>query len=163
MCLNPTCSLHGFSLECFPLHSLPPSLSPSLHAVGVLLAVLRVLLNLTHDNELGSHRLGEQEGAVKTVLDIIFLVLSTTYVSLLTQCWFQMLINVACCTNIYSLLLLHRVDTSHFLKLFRCILSLFQQFSFSWLMVKLNTTLTNEFGDWLSICTNFHCNLFWQL
>ncbi|CAI8026737.1 Wings apart-like protein homolog [Geodia barretti] len=43
------------------------------HAVGVLLAVLRVLLNLTHDNELGSHRLGEQEGAVKTVLDIIFL------------------------------------------------------------------------------------------
>ena len=78
--LNPKCSLHGFSLECFSLHSLPPSLSPSLHAVGVLLAVLRVLLNLTHDNELGSHRLGEQEGAVKTVLDIIFLVL-------LTQCF----------------------------------------------------------------------------
>ena len=43
-------------------------------AVPVLLAVLRVLLNLTHDNELGSHRLGEQEGAVKTVLDIVFLV-----------------------------------------------------------------------------------------
>ena len=40
----------------------------------VLLAVLRVLLNLTHDNELGSHRLGEQDGAVKTVLDIVFLV-----------------------------------------------------------------------------------------
>ena len=33
-----------------------------------------MLLNLTHDNELGSHRLGEQEGAVKTVLDIVFLV-----------------------------------------------------------------------------------------
>lgn len=51
----------------------PPPLSSSI-AVPVLLAVLRVLLNLTHDNELGSHRLGEQDGAVKTVLDIVFMV-----------------------------------------------------------------------------------------
>ena len=40
--------------------------------MGALLAVLRVLLNLTHDSELGSHRLGEQEGALTTVLDIVF-------------------------------------------------------------------------------------------
>ena len=43
-------------------------------AISVLLAVLRVLLNLTHDNELGGHRLGEQEEALRTVLDIVFLV-----------------------------------------------------------------------------------------
>ena len=40
--------------------------------MGALLAVLRVLLNLTHDSELGSHRLGEQGGALITVLDIVF-------------------------------------------------------------------------------------------
>ena len=64
----------SLSLSPSPFLSLPLPPSPGSAAVPVLLAILRVLLNLTHDNELGSHRLGEQEGAVKTVLDIVFLV-----------------------------------------------------------------------------------------
>ena len=65
--------IHVYIL-CYLTHTLSHPPTDSVKAVPVLLGVLRVLLNLTHDNELGSHRLGEQEGAVRTVLDIVFLV-----------------------------------------------------------------------------------------
>ena len=38
----------------------------------VLLMVFRVLLNLTHDNELGSHRVGEQSGVLQLFLGSAF-------------------------------------------------------------------------------------------
>ncbi len=41
-------------------------------AYNCLLAVMRVLINVTHDNELGSHRVGEQKGALEAVAGTIF-------------------------------------------------------------------------------------------
>jgi len=50
-----------------------PSLDLSRHAaVDCLLAVMKLLLNLTHDSELGSHRVGGQKGAMEAILSTIF-------------------------------------------------------------------------------------------
>ena len=65
------------------LFSLLPLLTPSLllplplctarnSAQDCLVSVTKVLLNLTHDNELGSCRLGEQAGLLGAVLEIVF-------------------------------------------------------------------------------------------
>ncbi len=45
---------------------------PSSPSFDCLLAVMRVLINVTHDNELGSHRVGEQKGAMAAVAGTIF-------------------------------------------------------------------------------------------
>ena len=45
-----------------------------------LLGVLRVLLNLTHDHELGSFRVGEQTSVLNAVLECIFQVYSYTII-----------------------------------------------------------------------------------
>lgn len=39
--------------------------------VECLLGGLRVFLNLTHDNELGSYRIGEQQDLLKALLNFI--------------------------------------------------------------------------------------------
>ncbi len=36
-----------------------------------LLAVLKILINLTHESDLGSHRLGEQKNVMTHILNII--------------------------------------------------------------------------------------------
>ena len=41
-------------------------------AQELLLAVFKALLNLTHDSEFGSHRVGEQQGVMEALLDTIF-------------------------------------------------------------------------------------------
>ncbi len=41
----------------------------------VLLGVLKILLNLTHDHELGSFRVGEQTNILQSILECVFQVL----------------------------------------------------------------------------------------
>ena len=57
------------SRKCLHVHSLSPC-RPA--ALDCLLSVIRVLINLTHDNELGSHRVGEQKGGMEAIVGTVF-------------------------------------------------------------------------------------------
>ena len=49
-------------------HPVPPCRPGGLQC---LLAVLKLLMNLTHESDLGSHRVGEQKGIMTAILNII--------------------------------------------------------------------------------------------
>ena len=67
--LSPPLSLSRLINSCHSLLT-TPRLKLSSHVT--LLSVYKVLLNLTHDNELGAHRVGEQKGIMDILLDSIF-------------------------------------------------------------------------------------------
>ena len=60
---SPVCLYNDTSLDC-------------------LLAVMKLLLNLTHDSELGSHRVGGQKGAMEAILSTIFQVYIAPFLDL---------------------------------------------------------------------------------